>query len=128
MLSHYKDSMESYVWRIPHGSFSVETRKVVRNVNLRKYAKIPVLRFLIAIFFILKDDAYIRPRKPDPNKPMFYRYFIWKVHNCGRRKDGTMYTSGAAALMIFYNSELIYNSNTDDVPFHELKSRFGTHG
>ena len=101
MLKHSESSMDEYLWRFPHGEFSVETRPIVRETKFDKYAKVPIVRYLLAIYFIAKDDAYLRPHKPDPLKPMFYRRFIWKVHNCGQRKDGTFYSSGNAALFIF---------------------------
>ena len=128
MLKHSESSMDEYLWRFPHGEFSVETRPVVREIKFDKYAKVPIMRYLLAIYFIAKDDAYLRPHKPDPLKPMFYRRFIWKVHNCGQRKDGTFYTAGNAALFIFEDSKVAYDSTVDKVPFNELKSRFGTHG
>jgi hypothetical protein len=128
MLKKYVRTFQDYLWALPHGEFSVETRPVVREERFKKFARIPVIRFFIALFFIIKDDAYIRPHKPDPNKPMFYRYYLWKVHNCGRRKDGTMYTSGAAALIIYEDDKEIYNSNVDKVPYNQLKKRFGING
>lgn len=128
MLNHYKESMHDYMWRIPHGEFRVETRQVVREERFDKYAKIPVVRFFLALYFIAKDDAFIRPHKPDPSKPMFYRRYLWRVHNCGQRKDGTFYTSGNAAMIVFEDSKVIYDSTVDKIPFNELKSRFGTHG
>jgi hypothetical protein len=120
--------MATYVHHIPHGEFGVETRPVVREERFDKYAKFPVVRFFLALYFIARDDAFIRPHKPDPNKPMFYRRFLWRVHNCGQRKDGTFYTSGNAAMIVFEDSKVVYDSTVDNIPFHELKSRFGTHG
>jgi hypothetical protein len=128
MLKNSDGAMDDYLWHFPHGNFSVETRSIVRESRFDRYAKVPVVRTLLAIYFIAKDDAYLRPRKPDPLKPMFYRRFIWRVHNCGQRKDGTFYTAGNAALFIFEDSKVIYDSTKDKVPFKELKSRFGTHG
>ena len=128
MLSYYRESMATYVHHIPHGEFRVETRPIVRGEKLDKYAKIPVVRFFLALYFIAKDDAFIRPHKPDPSKPMFYRRYIWRVHNCGQRKDGTFYTSGNAVMLVFEDSKVVYDSTVDKIPFHELKSRFGTHG
>jgi hypothetical protein len=128
MLSYYRESMATYVHHIPHGEFGVEARPVVREERFDKCAKIPVVRFFLALYFIAKDDAFIRPHKPDPSKPMFYRRYIWRVHNCGQRKDGTFYTSGNAAMIVFEDSKVIYDSTIDNIPFHELKSRFGTHG
>ena len=128
MLSHFKESMDNYLWHIPHGDFGVETRRVVREEKFSKFAKIPVLRFLLAMYFIIKGDAFIRPLRPDPTKPMFYRHGLWRVHNCGQRKDGTFYTSGNAALYIFDGSKVIFDSTESDLHFHELKGRFGTHG
>lgn len=128
MLSHFKESMHDYLWHIPHGNFGVETRPIVREERFNKFAKIPVVRFLLAIYFIAKDEAFIRPSKPDASKPMFYRRYLWRVHNCGQRKDGTFYTSGNATLIVFEGSKELYDSSVDEIPFHELKSRFGTHG
>lgn len=120
--------MSEYIRTLPRGNFSVETRPVVRKEELNKYAKVPVLRFFLALYFIAKDDAFLRPHKPDPNKSMFYRRGLWRIHNCGQRKDGTFYTSGNAALFIYENSKEIYDSTTSDIPFSELKERFGTQG
>ena len=128
MLSFYRESMANYLHHVPHGEFRVETRPIVREERLDKYSKIPVVRFFLALYFIAKDDAFIRPHKPDPSKPMFYRRYIWRVHNCGQRKDGTFYTSGNAAMIVFEDSKVVYDSTVDNIPFHELKSRFGTHG
>jgi hypothetical protein len=123
MLKHDTESMDSYIWRIPHGNFGVETRRVVREERYNKYAKVPVIRFLFALYFIAKDDAFIRPHKPDPNKPMFYRRGLWKVHNCGQRKDGTFYTSGNAALIIYEDGKETFDSSQIDLPFEEIKGK-----
>ena len=125
MLKHFSESMDNYLWRLPHGSFRVETRRAVREERFNKYARIPLVRFFLALYFIAKDDAYIRPNKPDPNKPIFYRRGLWKVHNCGQRKDGTFLTSGNAAVIVYGNSKEIYNSTDGDLTYSELKSRFG---
>lgn len=128
MLKERKVSMARYLLTIPHGNFSIETRPLVRKKTFNKYAKIPFLRFFLALYFILKDEAFIRPLKPNLDKPKFYRRGLWKVHNCGQRKDGTFYTSGNAALFIYEGSKEIYDSTQSDIPFSELKERFGTHG
>ena len=120
--------MATYVHHIPHGEFGVETRPVVLEERFDKYAKFPVVRFFLALYFIARDDAFIRPHKPDPSKPMFYRRYLWHVHNCGQRKDGTFCTSGNAVMLVFEDSKVIYDSTVDKIPFNELKSRFGTHG
>jgi hypothetical protein len=121
MLKHRKESMASYMNQIPHGNFGVETRRVVRQEKFNKYAKIPVVRFFLATYFIIKDDAFIRPHKPDPNKPMFYRRGIWRVHNCGQRKDGTFYTSGNAVLWIFEDGKEVFDSSQSDLPYTEIR-------
>lgn len=123
MLSHHKESMPRYLWHIPHGDFRVETRGVVREERFDKLANIPIARFFLAVYFILKDDAYIRPRKPDPTKPMFYRHFIWKVHNCGQRKDGTLYTAGNAALVIFEDGKEIFDSSKSNLSYEEIRNK-----
>ena len=123
MLNHYKESMDNYLWRIPHGRFGIETRRVVREEQVNKYAKVPVLRFMLALYFIVRDDAFIRPRKPDPTKPMFYRRGIWKVHNCGQRKDGTFYTSGNAALIIIEDGEEVLDSSESELLYSEIKAK-----
>lgn len=124
MLIHRRESMASYMNQIPHGNFGVETRRVVREEKFNKYAKIPAIRFVLAVYFILKDDAFIRPHKPDPNKPMFYRRGLWKVHNCGQRKDGTFYTSGNAALIIIEDGNEVLNSSESDLPYSEINAKF----
>lgn len=116
--------MASYMNQIPHGNFGVETRRVVREEKFNKYAKIPAIRFVLAVYFILKDDAFIRPHKPDPNKPMFYRRGLWKVHNCGQRKDGTFYTSGNTALIIIEDGNEVLNSSESDLPYSEINAKF----
>jgi len=125
MLSHYRESMENYLLRIPRGEFNVETRPIVRQGRFHKIAKIPVARTILALYFIMKDDAFIRPAKPDPTKPMYYRRGIWRVHNCGQRKDGTFLTSGNAAIFVYENGKEIYDSTTGDVAYSELKARYG---
>jgi hypothetical protein len=117
--------MESYLWRIPRGDFSVETRPLVRQARFYKVAKIPVFRTLLAIYFIVKDDAFLRPTKPDPSKPMYYRRGIWRVHNCGQRKDGTFLTSGNAAILVHENGKEIYDSTTGDLTYSDLKAKYG---
>jgi hypothetical protein len=124
MLKHYKESMHNYVWRLPHGNFGVETRRVVREERFNKYAKIPVVRTILALFFITKDDAFLRPLKPDPKKPMYYRRGLWKVHNCGQRKDGTFYTSGNAVIMILEKGKEVFNSSKSDLPYDEIKGKW----
>ncbi|CAN2186858.1 hypothetical protein MCEMRE182_00417 [Candidatus Nanopelagicaceae bacterium] len=123
MLSHYKESMDNYLWRIPHGRFGIETRRIVREEHFNKFAKIPVLRFLLGLYFIVKDDAFIRPNKPDPTKPMFYRRGLWKVHNCGQRKDGTFYTSGNASLIIIEDGNEVFNSSESDLTYSEISAK-----
>jgi hypothetical protein len=125
MLKHRKESMSNYMNQVPHGNFGVETRRVVREERFNKFARIPVARFLLALFFIAKDDAFLRPHKPDPKKPMFYRRGLWKVHNCGQRKDGTFLTSGNAAFVAYGDGNEIYNSTDGELTYSELKSRFG---
>ena len=124
MLKHYKESMDNYVWRIPHDNFKVETRRIVREERFNKWARIPVARTILALFFITKDDAFLRPLKPDPNKPMYYRRGVWKVHNCGQRKDGTFYTSGNAGIMIFEEGKEIFDSSKSDLPYEEIKGKW----
>ena len=124
MLKHYKESMDNYVWRIPHNHFKVETRRVVREERFNKYAEIPIARFILAIYFIIKDDAFLRPNKPDPKKPMFYRRGLWKVHNCGQRKDGTYYTSGNAVITIFEEGKETFDSSKSDLPYEEIKGKW----
>ena len=127
MLNKYVDSMPSYLQHLPHGNYQVETRPIVREARFTKFVNIPILRFFLAAYFIYKDDAYLRPHKPDSSRPMFYRLGFWKVHNCGRRKDGTFLTSGGAVMWIFKDSEVVYDSTVDNIPFAELKERFGSH-
>jgi hypothetical protein len=117
--------MENYLWRIPRGGFNVETRPIVRQARFHKIANIPVARTILALYFIVKDDAFLRPQKPDPTKPMFYRRGIWRVHNCGQRKDGTFLTSGNAAIFVYENGKEIYDSTTGDLAYSELKARYG---
>jgi hypothetical protein len=116
--------MSSYIQQIPHWDFRVETRRIVREEHFNKYAKVPVLRFLLGLYFIVKDDAFIRPKKPDLTKPMFYRRGLWKVHNCGQRKDGTFYTSGNAALIIMEDGNEVFNSSESDLPYSEINAKF----
>lgn len=125
MLKHRKESMKSYLPQIRHGEFSIETRPIVREDRFNKFAKIPVARTLLAIYFIVKDDAFLRPQKPDSTKPMFYRRGIWRVHNCGQRKDGTFLTSGNAAVIVYGNGKEIYDSTTGDLTYSELKAKYG---
>jgi hypothetical protein len=117
--------MENYLWRIPRGEFNVETRPIVRQEHFHNIAKIPVARTILALYFIAKDDAFLRPQKPDLTKPMFYRRGIWRVHNCGQRKDGTFLTSGNAAIFVYENGEEIYDSTTGDLTYSELKAGYG---
>ncbi|CAB4886338.1 unannotated protein [freshwater metagenome] len=123
MLSYYRESIASYVHRIPHGEFGVETRPVVRNQKLNLLAKIPVVRFFFALYFIAKDDAFLRPHKPDSNKPMFYRRGLWKVHNCGQRKDGTFYTSGNVSFIIIEEGKEAFDSSASTLPYSEIKAK-----
>ena len=116
--------MDNYLWRIPHGRFGIETRRIVRDKQFNKYAKVPLLRFILALYFIVKDDAFIRPHKPDPAKPMFYRRGLWKVHNCGQRKDGTFYTSGNAAAVIFKDGKEAFDSSKSNLSYAEIKAKF----
>lgn len=125
MLSHHKESMANYLWQISRGEFSVETRPKVRQERFNKYARIPLARTLLAIYFIAKDDAFLRPQKPDPTKPVFYRRGIWRVHNCGQRKDGTFLTSGNAAVIVYSDGQEIYDSTTGDLTYSELKAKYG---
>lgn len=117
--------MENYLWRIPRGEFNVETRPIVRQARFHKFAKIPVARTFLAIYFIAKDYAFLRPQKPDSTKPMFYRRGIWRVHNCGQRKDGTFLTSGNAAIIVYENGKEIYDSTKGDLAYSEVKARYG---
>lgn len=124
MLKHYKESMDNYVWRMPHRHFNVETRRVVREERFNKYAQIPIARFILALYFIIKDDAFLRPLKPDANKPMFYRRGLWRVHNCGQRKDGTYYTSGNAVITIHEEGKETFDSSQSDLPYEEIKGKW----
>lgn len=124
MLKEYKSSMKLYLWHLPHGELRVETRRIVREERFNKYAKIPVVRFILATYFIIKDDAFLRPLKPDPAKPMFYRRGLWKVHNCGQRKDGTYYTSGNAAIIIIEEGKETFDSSKSDLPYSEIKAKW----
>lgn len=124
MLSYYKESMDNYLWKIPHGHFNIETRQVVRESRFNKIAGLSILRFFLALYFIVKDDAFIRPHKPDPNKPMFYRRGLWKVHNCGQRKDGTFFTSGNAEITIAEEGKETFDSSTSDLPYSEIKGKW----
>ncbi len=124
MLKHHTESIASYLWSLAPDDFRVETRPNVRRDELNKYAKIPFLRFFLAVNFILKDDAFIRPYKPDTSKSMFYRKGLWKVHNCGQRKDGTFYTSGNATLILLENGKEPFDSSQSDLPYSGIKSRF----
>jgi hypothetical protein len=124
MLKHYKESMDNYVWKMPHSTFKVETRLKVREERFNKYARIPAARMVLAIYFIIKDDAFLRPHKPDPSKPMFYRRGLWKVHNCGQRKDGTYYTSGNAAIIITEEGKETFDSSKSDLPYSQIKAKW----
>lgn len=124
MLSEHNKSMKRYLLQFHRGNFRVETRRVVREERFNKYAEIPVARFILAIYFIIKDDAFLRPLKPDATKPMFYRRGLWKVHNCGQRKDGTYYTSGNAAIMIFEEGKETFDSSKSDLPYEEIKGKW----
>ena len=126
MLEHHKESMSNYLWLLHRGGFGVETRPIVREKRFDKFARIPVLRFLLALYFILKDDAFLRPNKPDPSKPMFYRRHLWRVHNCGQRKDGTFYTSGNAVQIVYENGVEVVNTSRDKVTREELKAKYGS--
>lgn len=125
MLSDYKESMESYLWQMHRGDFHVETRPIVREVRFNKYAKIPLARTVLALYFIARDDAFLRPHKPDPAKPMFYRRYLWRVHNCGQRKDGTFYTSGNTIQVVYENGVEVVNTSRDKVTREELKAKYG---
>lgn len=124
MLSEHNKSIKRYLLQFHRGDFRVETRRVVREERFNKYAEIPVARFILAIYFIIKDDAFLRPLKPDATKPMFYRRGLWKVHNCGQRKDGTYYTSGNAAIMIFEEGKETFDSSKSDLPYEEIKGKW----
>ncbi len=123
-MKYQTESMQSYLWQLHRGDFRVETRRIVREDRFDKYAKIPVARFILAIYFIIKDDAFLRPHKPDPSKPMFYRRGLWKVHNCGQRKDGTYYTSGNAAIIIAEEGKETFDSSKSDLPYSEIKAKW----
>ena len=124
MLKKRYYSMASYLHRFPHSDYSIETRRIVRKENIDYCARIPVIRLVLAIYFIIKDDAFLRPLKPDRTKPMFYRRGLWKVHNCGQRKDGTFYTSGNAAIMIFEEGKEVFDSSQSDLPYEEIKGKW----
>ena len=126
MLIHHRESMKNYLWHLPHGDFRVETRPIVREDRFNKYAKIPIARTILALYFIAKDDAFLRPNKPDPTKPMFYRKRLWRVHNCGQRKDGTFYTSGNMVQVVYENGKEVVNTSTDKVTREELKAKYGS--
>ena len=126
MLIHHRESMKNYLWHLPHGDFRVETRPIVREDRFNKYAKIPIARTILALYFIAKDDAFLRPNKPDPTKPMFYRKRLWRVHNCGQRKDGTFYTSGNMVQIVYENGVEVVNTSRDKVTRAELKAKYGS--
>jgi hypothetical protein len=126
MLRYPIDTFSSYLYRIPHGEFQVETRPIVREERFDKYAKIPIARTILAFYFVAKDDAFLRPHKPDPAKPMFYRRYLWRVHNCGQRKDGTFYTSGNAVQIVYENGVEVVNTSRDKVTREELKAKYGS--
>lgn len=108
------------------GDLHVETRPRVREERFNKFARIPVVRRILALYFIAKDDAFLRPLKPDLSKPMFYRKNLWKVHNCGQRKDGTFYTSGNAIQIVYVNGVEVVNTSRDKVTREELKAKYGS--
>jgi len=124
MKKYQTESMQSYLWHLYRGDFKVETRRIVREERFNKYARIPGARMVLAIYFIIKDDAFLRPHKPDPSKPMFYRRGLWKVHNCGQRKDGTYYTSGNAAIIITEEGKETFDSSKSDLPYSEIKAKW----
>ena len=126
MLRYPIDAFSSYFYRIPHGEYRVETRPIVREVRFDKFVKIPVVRTVLALYFIAKDDAFLRPHKPDPTKPLFYRKYLWRVHNCGQRKDGTFYTSGNAIQIVYENGVEVVNTSRDKVTREELKAKYGS--
>jgi hypothetical protein len=124
MLKRRYYSMASYLHRFPHGQYSIETRRIARKDVFDDLAVIPVIRFFIALALIARDDAFLRPHKPDPSKPMFYRRGLWKVHNCGQRKDGTYYTSGNSAIIITEEGKETFDSSKSDLPFSEIKAKW----
>jgi hypothetical protein len=126
MLKHHKESMHNYVWLLGISGFKVETRPIVREERFDKYAKIPIARTILALYFIAKDDAFLRPHKPDPTKPMFYRRRLWRIHNCGQRKDGTFYTSGNAVQIVYEDGVEVVNTSRDKVTREELKAKYGS--
>jgi hypothetical protein len=126
MLRYPIDTFSSYLYRIPHGEFQVENRPIVCEKRFDKYAKIPIARTILALYFIAKDDAFLRPHKPNPAKPMFYRRYLWRVHNCGKRKDGTFYTSGSAIQIVYENGVEVVNTSRDKVTREELKAKYGS--
>ena len=124
MLKRRYYSMASYLHRFPHGQFSIETRRIAREDKFDDLAVIPVIRFFFALALITRDDAFLRPHKPDPSKPMFYRRGLWKVHNCGQRKDGTYYTSGNAAIIIIEEGKETFDSSKSELPYSEIKAKW----
>lgn len=118
--------MHNYLWQMQRGDFRVETRPKVRADRFNKFAKIPIARRLFALYFIATDEAFLRPIKPDPTKPMFYRKNLWKVHNCSQRKDGTFYTSGNAIQIVYENGVEVIDTSQDKVTREELKEKYGS--
>jgi hypothetical protein len=124
MLMHRYYSMDSYLHRFPHGKFSIETRRIAREDKYDQLATFPIIRFFVALALIARDDAFLRPHKPDPLRPMFYRRGLWKVHNCGQRKDGTYYTSGNATIIIIEEGKETFDSSKSDLPYSEIKAKW----
>jgi hypothetical protein len=116
--------MASYLHRFPHGQYSIETSRIVREDKFNKLANFPIVRFFAALVLIVRDDAFLRPKKPDSNKPMFYHRGLWRVHNCGQRKDGTFYTSGNASIIIIEEGKEVFDSSKSDLPYSEIKEKW----
>ena len=124
MLNRRYYSLDSYLYDFPHGEYSIETRRLAKEEKFDRIVRFPIVRFFVAVYFIAHGDSYLRPDKPDPTKPIFYRYGLWKVHNCGRRTDGTYFSSGGAEMIIVEEDGTTLRASHGDLPHAEMKAKW----
>ena len=105
-------------------AYSIETRRLAKEEKFDRIVRFPIVRFFVAVYFIAHGDSYLRPDKPDPTKPIFYRYGLWKVHNCGRRTDGTYFSLGGAEMIIVEEDGTTLRASHGDLPYSEMKAKW----
>ena len=112
MLRPSDSIMHQYLFNISPSGYRFGTTEKVRSRKINQIARFRITRRLLAIYFILKGEDYIRVLKVDPSRPIRYRKGIWVIRNQSQRADGTIYTSGNAAKVVLVNGEVVYDSTS----------------